>query len=161
MNIYFSVDPEVSGGETPENLRRVLQFLLHLGHDVYRAPYALAENPDRYLQKNLGVSPDDFKGQRALHMEWIDKADVLLADVSNKSEGRSMIIQRALDKPLMGLPATPVILIKNRALSRHFGRIIRGLIQTEKVIYFEYDSIEEVENNWNDLVGKASQAQGK
>lgn len=159
MNIYFSIDPEVSGGETRQNLKKLLDFLVNQGHVIYRAPYVLAEDQDQYLLENFGVRPDDFSNQLKLHLEWIDKSDLLLADVSNKSEGRSMIIQRALDKPLMGLSATPIIFIKNRRFDRRFGRIVRGLIQNKKVIYFEYDSVTEVKNNWDTLVKRAKQAQ--
>ena len=154
MNIYFSIDPEVSGGETRKNLKKLLDFLVRKGHVIYRAPYVLAEDHDQYLLENFGVKADDFAGQLKLHLEWIDKSDLLLADVSNKSEGRSMIVQRALDKPLMGLSATPIIFIKSRRFDRRFGRIVRGVIQDKKIIYFEYDNIAEVEDHWDDLVAK-------
>jgi hypothetical protein len=157
MKIYFSVDPEVSGGETMENLKHLMTFLQNTGHTIYRGPYVLADDPEQYLLDNFGIRPDDFAGQHKLHFDWIDQVDLLLAEVSTKSEGRSMIIQRALDKPLMGLPPTPVILIKNRQLDRHFGRIVRGLIQDKQVVYFEYDTIAEVENNWNRLLEKVKQ----
>ena len=152
MNIYFSIDPEVSGGETKENLKKILHFLTSQGHTVYRAPYVLAENPNQYLLKHFGVAADDFSSQLKLHLKWIDASDVLLADVSTKSEGRSMIIQRALDKPRMGLPVTPIIFIKNRRFDRRFGRIVRGLIQSKQVNYFEYTEIADVKNNWDSLV---------
>lgn len=155
MNIYFSIDPEVTVPSALEPAKRLLDFLLDQGHTVYRAQYALADDPDLWLMKNFHLkSKPTFAKQRKIHMDWIDKAGLLIADISDKSEGMAMIIQRALDKPFMGLKFTPIILIKNKK-KRKFGKIIRGLIESGKVVYFEYESIEEVIKNWTRLLKEA------
>ncbi|MBI3576581.1 hypothetical protein HY086_00905 [Candidatus Gottesmanbacteria bacterium] len=153
--IYFSVDPEVTGGESPENLKKVMEFLQSRGYTVYRAPYVFADDRDEFLQRELGLDrPATLPQQRDLHMKWIDQTDILLADISTSSEGRAMIIQRALDKPTMGLPQTHIIFIKGKSFDRHIGKIVRGLIEGDEVVYFEYDRIEEVIENWDTLVAK-------
>lgn len=105
------------------------------------------------MQNELGFKRKaTFTEQREAHMMWIDKSDLLLAELSTPSEGRSMIIQRALDKPDLALPFTPIILIKGRRFKRKFGKIVKGLIESGKVVYFEYGKIEEVINNWQNLL---------
>ena len=68
-----------------------------------------------------------------------------------------MVIQRALDKPLMGKPYTPVILIKGKKFSRRMGRIMKGLTETSGVVYYEYENIEEVMRKWTELLSMASE----
>ena len=156
MKIYFSVDPEVAGGESIENLRKLMNFLQDEGHIVYRAPYVLSDNPDLFLQKELGLaSKATYTKQRETHIKWIDDADVLLADVSVPSEGRSMIIQRAIDKPEIGLPCTPIILIKGKRFNRRFGKIVQGLIESGSVVYYEYENIDSVIGDWSKLISEA------
>jgi hypothetical protein len=162
MRIYFSVDPEATGGESADNLKKLMQFLQGQGNIVYRAPYAFSENPDAFMQKELGLDElPEFAKQREAHIRWIDDADILLADVSAPSEGRSMILQRALDKPKMGLPLTPIILIKGKVFKRDFGKIVKGLIESGSVIYYEYENIDEVIAAWPKLLeGAFSAASG-
>ncbi|MFQ6009806.1 MAG: hypothetical protein ACE5J7_01660 [Candidatus Aenigmatarchaeota archaeon] len=159
MKIYFSVVPEVAGGESIENLKKLMHFLQDQGHVVYRAPYILSEDPNQFLQKELGFDREpNYTEQREAHMKWIDNADILLADLSVISEGRSMIIQRAIDKPEMGLPNTPIILIKGKKFNRRIGKLTSGLIESSKVIYYEYNNIDEVINNWQGLLQKSHES---
>jgi len=153
--IYYSVDPEAKGEESGESQRKLLRFLEKQGYLVYRAPYIFSDDPDLFLQKELGLDrKPTYTEQREAHLKWIDNADVLVADVSAPSEGRSAIIQRALDKPKMGLPSTKIILIKVRRSERKFGKIMRGLIESGKVVYFEYDQIEGVMTEWKNLISE-------
>jgi len=157
MKIYFSVDFEAIGEESAENQKKLMHFLQNQGHMLYRAPYAFSENPDLFLQKELRLNrKPTYTEQREIHMKWIDEANLLLANVSAPSEGRSMIIQRAIDKPKMGLPFTPIILIKGKKFDRRFGKIVTGLIESGKVVYYEYETIDDVINNWPNLLQKAN-----
>lgn len=156
MKIYFSIDPEVSDLVATRAAKKLLNFLQKQGHIVFRAPYALAKDPDFWLRKSLHFKKTpSFAQQREIHVGWIDKADLLVADISDKSEGMVMIIQRALDKPLIGLNFTPIILLKNKNRDRKFGRIVKGLIESGRVVFFEYDSIDNVVKNWQYLVSQA------
>lgn len=153
MKIYFSVDPEVEESESIDNLIKLWTFLTEKGYVVFRAPYIFAENPDDYLKKELGLKKNpSYKEQRAAHMKWLDESDILLADISVPSEGRSMIIQRTLDKPKMGMNPTKIILIKGNKFNRKFGRIVKGLIESGEVIYYEYQKIENVMEKWTELI---------
>ena len=156
MKIYFSVDLETEGGESEVNLTKLMEFLQNERYIVYRAPYALSNNPDTFL-KNLTKSKKNLSltKQREIHIKWIDEADLLLAEISAKSEGRAMIIQRALDKPFMGRNNTPIIIIKGNRFKRKIGKIVKGLIASEEVIYFEYDEIDEVIKQWPKLIKQA------
>ena len=156
MKIYLSVDPEVTGGETIENLKKLTEFIQEQGHIVFRAPYVLANDPEKYLRDVFGNGRElSAAEQRKLHMQWIDESDLLIAELSLSSEGRAMIIQRALDKPRMGLSKTPIIFIKGKQFPRKFGRIVRGLIEGREVTYFEYNSIQDVITNWPQLCKEA------
>lgn len=157
--IYYSVDPEAAGEESAENQKSLLKFLQSRGYTVYRAPYVFSEDPEVYLQRELGLeNPPSPTQQREAHIRWIDDANILLADMSAPSEGRAMIIQRALDKEHMSLPQTMIILIKNAKIERKFGKIIQGLIDSGRVVYFEYKTIEEVLEKWDKLVTQATEA---
>lgn len=112
-----------------------------------------SQDPDLFLQKELGLKRKaTFIEQREAHLKWIDNSDLLLAELSTPSEGRSMVIQRALDKKELRLPFTPIIPIKGKRFKRKFGKIVKGLIESGKVVYFEYDKIEEVINNWQNIL---------
>ena len=152
-NLYFSVDPEVSDGESKENLTKLTKSLQEMGYQVYRAPYVFSDDPEVYLRNHLNLDHNpSYSEQREAHIKWVDEADILLAEISSKSEGRSMIIQRALDAPLMGIKKKKIVLIKGRQFDRRLGRIVRGLIESGEVKYFEYDRIEEVVENWQELI---------
>lgn len=70
MKIYFSVDPEVNGGESDENLKKLISFLEEEeGHKLYRSPYVYSENPDLFLQKEFGLDrKPTFPEQREIHI---------------------------------------------------------------------------------------------
>jgi len=157
MEIYFSVEElKVADKEYVKSLRKLMKFLQDSGNVVSRAPFAFSNEPDVFLQKELGLNrKPTLTEQGAAHMKWVDNADLMLADVSIPSEGRSMAIQRALDKPEMGMHYTPIIFIKAKKLERNFGRLIKGLIESGKVTYYEYANIDEVIKNWPKLVKKA------
>jgi len=153
MRIYLSIDPEAEDVATIEDGKTLMSFLQAQGHTIYRAPYVLSKNPDLFLRKELGLDRDvTFEGQRDVHMKWVDKSDLLIADISEASEGRAMIIQRAIDKPAMGLPYTPIILIKKKNRDRHFGKIVRGLIEKKDILYHEYESIQDFIDKWDAVI---------
>lgn len=156
MKIYFSLDPETSDKSDIEKYRKFVEFLQKESHILYRAPYVLSENPEMFLRKEMGLDRNlSYAEKRDVHMTWIDVADILLADVSHQSEGMFMIVQRALDKPKMGLNHTPIIFIRNKKSERKFGSIVHGLIDSSTIVYFEYDSVDEVMEHWRDLLEKA------
>ena len=157
MDVYFSVDPEATSDL--QEAREFLKFLQAQGHTVYRAPYVLSDSPSTFLREQFGLTKEQScTEQREMHLRWIDDSDLLVADISAPSEGMWVIIQRALDKAAMGLNKTPVILIKNKNKQRRFGKIVRGLIESDKVAYCEYASINEVARKWPELLEKALQA---
>ncbi len=156
MKIYFSVEEiNASNKESAEELKKLMKFLQDNGHLVFRAPFAFSNDPELFLQKELGLNrKPTFAEQRTAHMKWIDDADIMLADVSTPSEGRSMALQRAVDKPERGLQYTPIILIKAKKFERNFGRLVKGLIEGGKVVYYEYENINDVIKEWPKLIKK-------
>ena len=154
MKIYFSVDPE-AGGESVENLKKLMKFLQDQGHTVYRASYIFSKNQNLFLQKELGLNREPTNVEHGeAHIKWIDNADLLLADLSIPSEGRSMIIQRAIERQEMGMPKIPIVLFKGKKFDRKYGVMIKGLIESGKVTYYEYENIDEVVKNWPKLIKK-------
>jgi len=155
MKIYFSVVEETHVGNFEGN-KQLMTFLQSQGHKLYRAPYVFSEDHRTFLRKELKIKRDaTYSERRKIHLKWIDNSDLLLADVSYISEGMLMIVQRALDKPAMGLNKTPIILIRDKNKERKFGSLIKGLIEARQVVYFEYENINEVIKNWPKLLKKA------
>lgn len=153
MKVYFSVDPEAEDENHSNSLKKLNSFFLTKKYLLFRSPYVFSKDPKKFLMDELKIKRDPTKvEQRQIHFKWIDDSDLLVADISFPSEGRSMIIQRAIDKPLMGLPSTPIILIKNKQYKRRFGKIVQGLLEDKKITFFEYKDINEVIKAWDDLL---------
>ncbi len=154
MKIYFSIDTEVD--DSLENTKKLMNFLQSQGHTLYRAPYAISNNRNQFMRKDLGLNRDPTKTEiRDIHIKWIDNSDLLLADISYPSEGMWRIIQRAKDNKDFRSRFIPIILIKNKKIERKFGEIVTGELESGDVVYYEYDSIDDVINIWPTLVEKA------
>lgn len=148
--VYYSVDPEAVGEESPEIQKKLMNFLQEKGHVVHRAAYIFSDDPEAFMAD--AQAQYKTKTKLEVYERWVDESDIVIADVSAPSEGRMYIIKHALDKPNRGLPSTKVLLIKAKSKQRRFGSIIQDLIDSGRVVYFEYDKIEQVIDSWDQLV---------
>ncbi len=121
MKIYLSVAFKDS-----KELKKLMLFLQEQGHEVFRAPYVFSDNPESLFKNNVD--------ERKEHIKWVDGCDVLIADISEPSEGRAMMIQRAVD---MG---KKIVFIKKG--NREIGHVFQGLV--DEVGCLEYENIEKV-----------------
>lgn len=146
MKIFFSMEANPKGveHESKENLKRLYDHLIGLDNTIHRANYELSENRSKCLIDLFGNELSDTEFLKK-HIELIDDSDYLLADIAVPSEGRTFILQRAMDRYI------PTILIKNKKIKRDMGRMMKGLLESDLVNYFEYGHIDEVINGWEEI----------
>lgn len=85
---------------------------------------------ERIFERKWGRTEEDPQFVRKVDIEAIDNADYMIAIVSKPSLGIGMEIQRALDKPGMGLNHTPILCLKADDGSR-LSKMVTGISPAE------------------------------
>ena len=135
---------------------RFIEFLQRQWYEVYWAPYILAKDREAFLQQESNILQKlTFAEKRQVFVNWADLADLFVIDVTKDSEDLAMIMQRGLDKPFKGLKITPIILIRDASEERHYGNMLKGVVEGKQAVYFEYNTIDNVMENWDVLLNKA------
>lgn len=112
--VYFSTS--IRGGQRRGRfLRQCVKYIQLLGAEVLSENVVAETQSERntIFHKNTGISLQDasfpWKTIRRINIDWVDQADYLIAEVTAPSLGVGMEIQRALDKPKMGLNFTKIL----------------------------------------------------
>ena len=72
---------------------------------------------------------------RRIDFQWVDQATHLVAVVNGPSHGVGMELQRAIDKPLMGMNRTPVLCIAHQDLLEKVTWMIRGATNERMTVF--------------------------
>lgn len=67
--IYYSVDPEAVGEESPEVQKKLMSFLQEKGHVVHRAAYIFSDNPEQFMADALAQY--EAKTKFEVHEQWL------------------------------------------------------------------------------------------
>lgn len=115
LRVYYS--GSIRGTPEPDPVLpwKLVSFMQEGGAEV-PSEHVAARNPEEMRQlriKNAGIErvdcPEPWVGAREADIEWVDSATHMVALVNGPSHGVGMEIQRALDKPAMGLNFTPIL----------------------------------------------------
>ncbi|MEX0896224.1 MAG: hypothetical protein WDZ94_04845 [Patescibacteria group bacterium] len=148
--IYFSASIKGVGAD-PELGYKIVQHLIQQGHEVL-SEHVGGRNQaemDEVLLRRSGIDKTTLDAEAAAHhiraidMQWVDKADTLVAVITGPSLGVGMEIERALLKPERGLPATQIICFVQAEYLDSLSLMIRG-IRDEKFELLIYQDFEEI-----------------
>lgn len=162
--IYYSGSIRGVVNSEPEFAWKLVQNLISKGADVLSEHVAARnfdEMDDTFFRKS-GVDrrslTEPWFAAREVDFEWVDEATHMIAVVNGPSHGVGMELQRAIDKPRMGMNLTPVLCLVHESLFENLTWMIRGVSETEHS-GFElrtYKSLEDAEKITVDFLTKHS-----
>ena len=146
MKIYYSGSIRGVRESDPEFPWKLVSYMIENGADVL-SEHVAARTPgemDYIRARRIGIDVQQMLSDpapwflvRRFDLEWVDEATHMIAVVNGSSHGVGMEIQRALDKPRMGLNKTPILcLIREDLLDRNLTFMIRGVSKDECDSYF-------------------------
>jgi hypothetical protein len=154
MRVYYSDSIKGIKVNDPEFAWNLVRFMSSGGADVlseHVAGRTRDERNDIFLRRSgcdrRTVENPWFIG-RKIDLEWVDAATHLIAVVDGPSHGVGMEIQRALDKPRMGLSKTPILCLVQAENLENVTWMIRG-VSSDDSDSFElktYKDTEDAEN---------------
>src|SRR3989344_2313478 len=132
---------------------KLVQFMKKNGADVLD-DFVGARNKEEHIKMFLKrtrydrtKSPNPWYFVRKTDIKLVDEATHVVAIVNGPSFGVGMEIQRAIDKPKMGLPETPILCLVREDLLKGLSMMVRG-VSKEEAPGFElkiYKDLKEVE----------------
>ncbi|MCX6705336.1 MAG: hypothetical protein NT162_03310 [Candidatus Woesebacteria bacterium] len=137
MKVYYSDSIKGIKNNDPEFAWDLVRFMTAGGADVlseHVAGRTRDERNDIFLKRSgydrRTIDNPWFIG-RKVDLEWVDAATHLIAVVDGPSHGVGMEIQRALDKPKMGLPKTPILCLVREENLENVTWMIRGISNSD------------------------------
>lgn len=121
-------------------------------HVAGRSKEEMEEIRSRRTGKSIKELSNDLEPWlfvRSKDLEWVDEADALVALVNSASHGVGMEIQRAIDKPKMGMKETPILCLIREDLFSNLTWMIKGINNKEapKFVLKTYKDLEEAKNH--------------
>lgn len=138
--IYFSNSIAGDTGGNKDISIDLVKFMLKKGANVLSEDVAFRDQKIMFpiFKKKTGIDLTKIKNQdkkakivRRTDLNWVDEADYLIAIVNGASYGVGMEIQRAIDKPRLGLNKTPILCLVYKDLLKDVSLMIRGVSKKE------------------------------
>lgn len=141
--VYFSGSIGGFGEVTSEFPEQLTAYMLGLGADILDPHVAISakRKPDEFMASMLrshGLSQEEwhrlsqqekdlkiYEGDIAM----VDRASHVVALVNGASFGVGMELQRALNKPALGQPLTPILGLVQKDQYDHLSLMVRGAAQ--------------------------------
>jgi hypothetical protein len=144
--IYYSGSIKGVQESDPQLPSKIITFLQSQGAEVLSEHVAATsfEEMFKIVEKRSNKTAEELKKMspqewafyiRKLDIEWVDKATHVVALVNGPSHGVGMELQRALDKPKMGLNSTPIICLIHEELQKNLSAMILGVTPEENPNY--------------------------
>lgn len=166
--VYYSGSIKGSPEKDPSFGKKLVGYMMDRGAQVL-SEHVAAENPDEMfaiLAKKTGKTVEELKDMRenrfedwavyirALDMEWVDQCEYMVALVNAPSHGVGVEIQRALDKPMMGMQATTILCLVHTDVYEKLSAMILGVNQKEFPNYVvkTYSTLEEAQRCINEVL---------
>jgi hypothetical protein len=140
LRVYYSGTIKGSPEPDLELPWKLVCFMADGGADVLsehvaaRTPAEMDEIRARRIGRTiqqLYQEPEPWIGIRRQDLQWVDEADCMVALVNAPSLGVGTEIQRAIDKPEMGMNQTPILsLVRSDVLPR-LSFMVRGVTPEE------------------------------
>lgn len=141
MKIYYSGSIRGVPNPDPEFAWKLVQFMIAKGADVLSEHVAARnhEEMDEIFARRSGVDrrklAEPWYEARRIDFEWVNEATHVVAVVNGPSHGVGMEIQRAIDKPRMGMNLTPVLCLVHEELFDKVTWMIRGVSAIESPVF--------------------------
>src|SRR3989338_2250031 len=136
MRVYFSNSIKGKMGEVEDIGQEVVGFLSENGADVLseNVAYLKPEDGLPIFERRTGIDLtritepiERAKTIRGVDIAWVDEATHLVAVVNGASYGVGMELQRALDKPKMGMNETPILCLVHQSSLEKLSSMVRGV----------------------------------
>jgi hypothetical protein len=94
-------------------------------------------------------NPQPWFSVRRQDLEWVDEATHVVALVNAPSLGVGMEIQRAIDKPRLGMNSTPILCLISKDRSPGLSFMIRGVSEEESPLFQlrEYENLNQAQKH--------------
>lgn len=158
MKIYFSGPIVVAEGGDLEFSWKLVNFMKEKGANVLSEHVGgrSAEERTELFRKNTGRDQTDDAFVRGSDLSWVNESDCVVAVINKSSFGIGMEIQRAIDKPGMGMNHTPVLCLLSDEVTAKQSKMITGITQAENLGFRieRYSSVEDAQSKIFDFLLK-------
>ncbi len=155
MRVYFSNSIRGEMGVVEGIGIDVVGYLSENGADVLSENVAFLK-PEKGLpifERRTGIDltkvtdPEErAKIIRKVDVGWVDEATHLVAVVNGASYGVGMELQRALDKPKMGMNETPVLCLVHKNCLDKLSSMVRGVDKESEASNFHLRVYEDIDS---------------
>lgn len=153
MKVYFSNSIKGEMGEVEDIGQEVVGFLSENGADVLSENVAFLK-PEEGLpifKRRTGIDLTQItepieraRTIRKVDINWVNEATHLVAVVNGASYGVGMELQRAIDKPKIGLNKTPILCLVHTSRVEKLSSMVRGVDPDKEGAVFEIALYEDV-----------------
>ena len=151
MKIYFSGSIRGVPNPEPSFAWDLVQHMIVNGANVLSEHVAarnFTEMDETFFRKS-GVDrrklQEPWFEARRIDFEWVNEATHLVAIVNGPSHGVGMEIQRAIDKPRLGMNETPMLCLIHESLFNNLTWMVRG-VKPEECPVFELKTYTDLED---------------
>ncbi len=140
LKVYYSGSIKGTPELDPQFPWKLVQYMSENGADVLSEHVAARSQleMDEIRARRIGISiqeynedPHPWVAVRRQDIAWVDQATHLVALVNAPSLGVGMEIQRALDKPKMGLNKTLILCLIQEEIAPRLSFMVRGITSEE------------------------------
>lgn len=138
--VYYSGSINGALEPDPEFAWKLVQYMGKNGADVL-SEHVAARNKqemDEIRTRRMGITVQEWQKNlqpqfivRSQDLEWVNRATHVVALVNAPSFGVGMEIQRALDKPKLGMNKTPILCLVQEDLLPKLSFMVRGITTEE------------------------------
>jgi hypothetical protein len=163
LKIYYSGSIYGTPESDPEFAWKLVQYMAQNGANVL-SEHVAARNKqemDEIRTRRSGITLQEFQKNpepwfmvRRQDIKWVDEATHLVALVNSPSHGVGMEIQRAIDKPKLGMSETPILCLIHSELFSKLSFMIRGVTSEESSIFQikEYRNLQQAQQYIHDFL---------
>jgi len=140
LKVYYSGSIKGTPEPDVEFPWKLVQYMARNGADVLSEHVAArsTKEMDEIRARRIGITIQQLKedtqpwiGIRRQDLDWVNEATHVVALVNSPSHGVGMEIQRALDKPALGMNETPVLCLVHSELLPKLSFMVRGVTPKE------------------------------
>jgi len=158
LKVYYSGSIKGTPEPDPEFPLKLVQYMAQNGADVLsehvasRNPQEMEEIRARRIGKTiqeLQKNPKPWFAIRRQDIDWVNEATHVVALVNSPSLGVGMEVQRALDKPKLGMNETPILCLVQEDIFPKLSFMIRGITSQESPLFQlqTYKDLEQAQQN--------------
>jgi len=165
--VYYS--GSIHGSPEPDEMlpTKIKDYLLVNGANVLSEHVAASTKDEmrKVLAGRTGKTVAEFDQMsdhdwalfiRKTDIDWVNRATHVVALVNGASHGVGMELQRALDKPRLGLSETPILCLRHADTMDTLSLMIRGITKEESPSFtlVPYKNFEDIKRAIDSFFGK-------